>query len=153
MSTVSPTSLNSATQNSSKSVFEQNLNISKSSQILSDYLKGKGQSAVDSEGLKRLANNASGDVPEEVSSAASYMLSHGGVYTAIETHDVAGADGLSGTWNFDWAAEGGLEGTTVEAMAEMQDVFDRAIANSAEITKLTTESKTGLDATKQRPQN
>ncbi|WP_164999593.1 hypothetical protein [Salinicola tamaricis] len=39
------------------------------------------------------------------------------------------------------------------ALADLKDVFDRAIASSAEITKLTTEKKTGLDATKQRPQN
>lgn len=39
------------------------------------------------------------------------------------------------------------------AIAEMQAVFDQAIEKSAEITKITTEKKTELDATKQRPQN
>lgn len=39
------------------------------------------------------------------------------------------------------------------AIASMEAVFDQAIAKSAEITKVTTEKKTELDATKQRPQN
>lgn len=151
--TVSPTSVNAPTQKTSTSSFDDQLNIAKSSQVLVDYLKQQGKSAINADELAQLANNSSGSVPAEVSAAASYMTRHTSVYTAIETHDVQGQDGLSGVWNFEWAADDGLEGTSVEAMANMQDVFDRAIAKSAEITKLTTESKTGLDATKQRPSN
>lgn len=44
-------------------------------------------------------------------------------------------------------------GGTDNSIAQMEAVFDRAIAKSAEITKITTEKKTELDATKQRPQN
>ncbi|WP_187775982.1 hypothetical protein [Salinicola corii] len=36
---------------------------------------------------------------------------------------------------------------------QLKAVFDQAIEKSAEITKVTTEKKTMLDATKQRPQN
>lgn len=150
--TVSPTSVNAPTQKASSS-FDDQLNIAKSSQVLVDYLKQEGKSAINADELAQLANNSTGSVPAEVSAAASYMMRHTSVYTAIETHDVQGKDGLSGVWNFEWAAEGGLDGTSVEAMANMQDVFDRAITKSAEITKLTTESKTGLDATKQRLSN
>lgn len=39
------------------------------------------------------------------------------------------------------------------AIANMTAMFDMAIAKSAEITKVTTEKKAELDATKQRPQN
>lgn len=39
------------------------------------------------------------------------------------------------------------------AIKAMTDAFDSAIMKSAEITKVTTEKKTELDATKQRPQN
>ena len=77
------------------------------------------------------------------------MVRHGDVFAAIETHDVAGEDGLSGIWNLECAAAGGLEGTSVEAIAAMTEVSDRAIGASAKIT----ESKTELNATKQRAQN
>ncbi|PRD41762.1 hypothetical protein C5748_20085 [Phyllobacterium phragmitis] len=135
------------------SSFEQRLNAAKSSQVLADYMKENGKSAINSGELSELANNAKGDVPSDVAAAAAYMVRHTDVYTAIETHDVAGADGLSGSWNFDWAAAGGLEGSSVEAIAAMTDAFDRAIGASAKITEITTEKKTEIDATKQRPQN
>src|SRR5690606_6290853 len=124
----------SSTQN-----FEDKLNISKSSQILVDYLKDQGKSAINASELAKLASNSSSDVPENVSAAADYMLRHPDVFTAIETHDVKGADGLSGYWNFEWSAAGGLNGTTIEAIASMTDVFDRAIKMSAKITETTTE--------------
>jgi hypothetical protein len=40
-----------------------------------------------------------------------------------------------------------------DAIASMQAAFDEAIEKSAKITEVTTEKKTELDATKQRPQN
>lgn len=139
-------------RNAAASAFEQNLNAAKSSQILVDYMKQSGKSAINAGELTRLAN-ASGNVPSDVSAAASYMTRHSDVFTAIETHDVAGKDGLSGVWNFEWAAGGGLQNSSVEAMAAMTDAFDRAISASAEITEVTTGKKTEIDATKQRPQN
>lgn len=143
----------SVVQHSSTQAFEDKLNISKSSQILVDYLKGKGKPAINADELARLASNSTGHVPPEVSAAASYMLGHPDVYTAIETHDVQGADGLSGAWNFEWAAAGGLKGTSIEATANMTDAFDRAIQLSAQVTEVTTEKKAELDASKQRPSN
>ena len=139
-------------QNQSSSQFDQYLDSAKSSQILVDYLKGKGKSAININELKAVADNKSGDVPKDVQSAAAYMVRHEAIFTAVETHDVAGADGLSGVWNFEWAAEGGMTGTAEEALAKMNDAFDRAIALSAEVTKVTTEKKASLDASKQRPQ-
>ncbi|MCJ8141075.1 hypothetical protein [Falsirhodobacter halotolerans] len=47
------------------------------------------------------------------------------------------------------AASGGSDA----AIASMEAAFDRAIEKSAKITEITTEKKTELDATKQRPQN
>ena len=39
------------------------------------------------------------------------------------------------------------------AIAQMTAAFDKAIETSARITAITTEKKSELDATKQRPQN
>ncbi|KFF48935.1 hypothetical protein GY26_11830 [Gammaproteobacteria bacterium MFB021] len=150
MSTISATGNTPSNAAPSFSTFEDRLTSSQSSQLLADYVKAHG-GAVYKRDLEALASNAGGDTPPQVSAAASYMLSHPDVYTAIETLDNPNADGLSGHWNFADAANGALGSTG--ALADLKDVFDRAIASSAEITKLTTEKKTGLDATKQRPQN
>lgn len=82
--TVSPTSVNAPTQKTSTSSFDDQLNIAKSSQVLVDYLKQQGKSAINADELAQLANNSSGSVPAEVSAAASYMTRHTSVYTAIE---------------------------------------------------------------------
>ncbi|MBY5378382.1 MULTISPECIES: hypothetical protein [Rhizobium] len=47
------------------------------------------------------------------------------------------------------AAGGGSDA----AIAKMEAAFNAAIEKSAKITEVTTEKKTDLDATKQRPQN
>lgn len=39
------------------------------------------------------------------------------------------------------------------SIARMEAAFDRAIEKSSKITEVTTEKKTELDASKQRPQN
>lgn len=135
------------------SSFDAKLDIAKSSKILVDYLNDHGKSAINADELANLAHAPAGDVSAEVSAAADYMTRHSDVFTAIETHDVAGADNLSGVWNFEWAAQGGLAGTATEAIAKMTDTFDMAIAKSAEITLITTGKKAELDATKQRPQS
>ncbi|KKX26160.1 hypothetical protein [Rhizobium sp. LC145] len=153
MSITFPAGITPPTQTSSASSFEQKLNAAKSSQVLVEYLKENGKSAINARELSELANNANGGVPSDVSAAAAYMVRHEDVFASIETHDVAGEDGLSGVWNFEWAAAGGLEGSSIEAIAAMSDAFDRAINASAKITEITTESKTELDATKQRAQN
>jgi hypothetical protein len=155
MSTVSSTPPStSSTPTSQKSAsFDAKLDIAKSSQILVDYLKDNGKSAINADELSRLANAPADGVSAEVSAAADYMTRHSDVFTAIETHDVPGADNLSGVWNLEWAAQGGLKGTATEAIAKMTDTFDLAIAKSAEITQITTGKKAELDATKQRPQS
>jgi hypothetical protein len=153
MSTVSPTGNQPSSQKSSTTAFDDKLNIAKSSKIIADYMKQNGKGAITSQDLAKLAGDTSGKVPADVSSAAQYMQRHPDVFTAIETHDVAGADNLSGVWNFEWAASGGLNGTATDAIAKMQDTFDLAIAKSAQITELTTGKKAELDSTKQRPSN
>ncbi|MCJ8141062.1 hypothetical protein [Falsirhodobacter halotolerans] len=139
-----------ATQRSS---FDQSLDIAKSSRIIADHMNAKGKGAVHKADLQTMAENRNGAFNADVSAAAAYMLRHDAVFTAIETHDVARKDDFSGVWNFEWAAAGGLDGTATQAIASMQDAFDRAIAKSAQITEITTEAKTELDASKQRPQN
>ena len=151
--TVTPAGGGPTTQKASTSVFDDKLNISKSSKVIADYMRQSGKSAITKQELSQLASNASGKVPADVSAAAQYMERHPDVFTAIETHDVAGADNLSGVWNFDWAANGGLNGTATDAIAKMQDTFDFAIAKSAQITEISTGKKAELDSIKQRPQN
>lgn len=48
---------------------------------------------------------------------------------------------------------GGGGGGADASIAKMEAAFDRAIEKSAKITEVTTEKKTELDASKQRPQN
>lgn len=151
--TVTPAGSGANTPKASSSAFDDKLNIAKSSKVIADYMRQTGKSAITKQELTQLANNASGKVPAEVSDAAKYMERHPDVFTAIETHDVAGADNLSGVWNFDWAANGGMKGTATDAIAKMQDTFDFAIAKSAQITEISTAKKAELDSTKQRPQN
>ncbi|EJN02101.1 hypothetical protein [Phyllobacterium sp. YR531] len=145
--TAIPSNIVNTSKEPVSSNFESNLNAAKASQILVDHLKQNGQSAINKDGLVQLAKNTK---DTNVSAAADYMLKNNDVYTAIETHDVAGADGLSGVWNFEWAAKGGLAGNSTDALAAMTNAFDLAITKSAEITKVTTDKKVGLDASKQR---
>lgn len=150
--TVTPAGSGPNTQNAGTS-FNDKLDIAKSAKTIADYLRQTGKGAINKQELSQLANNASGKVPTEVSDAAKYIERHADVFTAIETHDVATVDNLSGVWNFDWAADGGLKGTPTDAIAKMQDTFDMAIEKSAKITEITTGKKAELDGTKQRPQN
>ncbi|NWA05407.1 hypothetical protein [Pseudomonas gingeri] len=151
--TVSPAGSGPSSSKAKSSAFDSTLDTAKSSQVIADYMRKTGKSAITKQELSQLANDTSGKVPASVSEAAKYMERHPDVFTAIETHDVAGADNLSGVWNFDWAANGGLKGTATDAIAKMQDTFDMAIAKSAKITELSTAKKAELDATKQRPSN
>lgn len=150
---VSPTGGNPSTPNSPTSLFDAKLDIAKSAQTIADYLRQNGKSPITGQDVAKLAHDTSGKVPADVGDAARYLQRHPDVFTAIEKHDVAGADDLSGVWNFDWAASGGLKGTPTEAIAKMQDTFDYPIATSAQITEITTVSKSALDSTKQRPGN
>lgn len=153
MSNITPVGGGPNTPSSSSSNFNSSLDSAKSSKVIADYMRQNGKSAINKQELDKLADNASGNVPKDVSDAAKYMQRHPDVFTAIETNDVAGADNLSGVWNFDWAAKGGLKGTSVDSIAKMQDVFDEAIAKSSKITEISTNKKTELDSSKQRPAN
>lgn len=136
-------------QSNPSGAFQANLDIAKSSRLVADYMASTGRGAISKQDLQSMAGKA----PADVAAAASYLLKHEDAFTAIETHDVAQKDDFSGVWNFEWAANGGLDGTAIDAIAKMEDAFDRAIAKSSEITEKTTEAKTELDASKQRPQN
>lgn len=151
--TVSPAGNGPSTPKNFSSAFDAKLDTAKSSKTIADYMRQKGKSAITKQELSQLANDTSGKVPKDVSDAAKYMERHPDVFTAIETHDVPGADNLSGVWNFDWAAAGGLNGTPTDAIAKMQETFDLAIAKSAKITEISTGKKAEIDATKQRPSN
>nr|WP_241739624.1 hypothetical protein [Burkholderia pseudomallei] len=68
-----------------------------------------GISTVDPNRLYQLAMNPPSGTPEDVSKAAKFMLADPDVFRQLETHDAAGADGISGVANFQWAAQGGLD--------------------------------------------
>jgi hypothetical protein len=82
---------------------------------LVDYMHANGLQILTLNDLAKLASNASGDVPPEVSSAAKFMLKNPDIFAAIETHDCPGRDGISGVSNFEFAAQGGLEKVAANA--------------------------------------
>ncbi|NRO95775.1 hypothetical protein GWC77_07470 [Paraburkholderia sp. NMBU_R16] len=84
------------------------LDAQSASGALGAYLHEQGISKLDPNQLYQMAYNPASGTPAEVSAAAKFMLSNPDAYNQIETHDVAGGDGISGVSNFDWAAQGGL---------------------------------------------
>ena len=76
---------------------------------LAAYMHQHGTGPLDPNALYQLAYRPSAGTPSDVSEAAKYMLSHPDTYKRVETHDVAGADGISGIGNLQWAAQGGLD--------------------------------------------
>jgi hypothetical protein len=78
----------------------------KAAGALGAYMHANGMRGLDVNTLYGLANNKGGKVPQDVQDAARFMLSHPKIYEKIETADKAGADGKSGVWNFDKAAQG-----------------------------------------------
>ncbi|MFG7106327.1 hypothetical protein ACGYWM_16610 [Burkholderia pseudomallei] len=76
---------------------------------LGSYMSQNGISTVDPNRLYQLAMNPPSGTPEDVSKAAKFMLADPDVFRQLETHDAAGADGISGVANFQWAAQGGLD--------------------------------------------
>jgi len=67
--------------------------------------------------LYQIAYNPAAGTSPTVSAAAKYMLVHSSTFNAIETHDVAGADGIAGANDFKWAAEGGLSSASQSGQA------------------------------------
>lgn len=102
--------INQVLQQSSSSV-GQNAMAQNASGTLASYMNQNGIKSLDPNQLYQLANNPPAGTPPDVSAAASYMLQNPDVYKQIETHDVSGADGVSGVGNFQWAAQGGLDQT------------------------------------------
>jgi hypothetical protein len=73
---------------------------------LGAYMHSNNIDVIDVNELYAIANNGTGQVPEDVQKAAAFMAKNPDVYKAIETNDVAGADGISARNNFDKAAQG-----------------------------------------------
>ncbi|CAJ9006272.1 Uncharacterised protein [Burkholderia pseudomallei] len=63
---------------------------------LGSYMSQNGISTVDPNRLYQLAMNPPSGTPEDVSKAAKFMLADPDVFRQLETHDAAGADGISG---------------------------------------------------------
>ncbi|MGF6768181.1 hypothetical protein P3T18_000651 [Paraburkholderia sp. GAS199] len=98
---------------------------------LASYMNQNGISSLDPNQLYQLANNPPAGTPPEVSSAASYMLQNPDVYKQIETHDVAGADGISGVGNFEWAAQGGLDNDGTSGSSDAASSLDSTSSQGA----------------------
>jgi hypothetical protein len=73
---------------------------------LGAYMHSNNIDTVDVNKLYAIANNGTGQVPEDVQKAAAFMVKNPAMYKSIETSDVAGADGISARANFDKAAQG-----------------------------------------------
>lgn len=94
------------------------------SRQLESYFEGKGQSTFTLGDLKNLAENKSGNVPKDIQQAAAFLSNsdNAPVWSAIEQHDVPNQkDNLSSLSNLDWAAHGGLEGSSAQLQAEQNE--------------------------------
>jgi hypothetical protein len=76
---------------------------------LAGYMNQNGIKTLNPDQLYQMAYNPKAGTPSDVTAAAKFMLQNPDVFNQIETHDVAGADGIAGANDFDWAAEGGLD--------------------------------------------
>lgn len=75
---------------------------------LSSYMSQNSVWTLTPNQLYQMAYNPQAGTLPTVSQAAKTMLENPDAFNQIETHDVAGADGIAGANDFDWAAEGGL---------------------------------------------
>ncbi|MCU9952136.1 MULTISPECIES: hypothetical protein [Burkholderia] len=100
---------------------------------LASYMSQNKMSAVDPDLLYKFAMNPSSGTPEDVSKAAKFMLDHPDTYQKIETHDVAGADGISGIGNFQWAAQGGLDSGSAARTADTGSAEEVKLGSQTEI--------------------
>ncbi|GLU31334.1 hypothetical protein WKR88_15115 [Trinickia caryophylli] len=104
---------------------------------LAGYMHENGIHTLTPGQLYQLAYNPREGTPPDVSAAAAYMLQNADAYNQIETHDVAGADGISGVGNFDWAAQGGLD--------EAKDPGETDTADGGELLDDKTSSSADLE--------
>jgi len=94
---------------------------------LAAYMHEHKVNTLNPDQLYQLANRPAAGTPPEVSQAAKFMLQNPDSFNKIETHDVAGSDGIAGVNDFDWAAQGGLSasaGAHAGASANAQPAFD-----------------------------
>ncbi|MDA8455658.1 hypothetical protein M4R22_12870 [Acidovorax sp. GBBC 3334] len=75
------------------------------SDALANFMHQNREDRMDPDRLYQLAMRPNSDTSPAVSAAAKFMLRNPGTYRAIETHDVAGADGISGAGNFEASAQ------------------------------------------------
>ncbi|WCM24275.1 hypothetical protein NDK50_25960 [Paraburkholderia bryophila] len=85
------------------------MNAQSAAGALSGYMSEQGVASLNPNQLYQLAYSPKSGTPSGVSDAAKWMLKHPGTYNQLETHDVAGSDGIAGANDFQWAAQGGLE--------------------------------------------
>ncbi|WP_414440824.1 hypothetical protein [Burkholderia sp. 22PA0106] len=76
---------------------------------LASYMSQNNIGSMDPNALYQLAQNPPAGTPPDVQNAAKFMLQNPDVFKAIETHDVAGADGVAGQGDMQWAAQGGAD--------------------------------------------
>jgi hypothetical protein len=98
---------------------------------LAAYMHEHNINTVNPDQLYQMAYKPAAGTPPEVSQAAKFMLQNPDVYNKIETHDVAGSDGIAGVNDFDWAAQGGLSASAdaqAGASASGQAAFAGGIA-------------------------
>lgn len=101
---------------------------------LAAYMHEHDINTVNPDQLYQLAYKPAAGTPPEVSQAAKFMLQNPDTFNKIETHDVAGSDGIAGVNDFDWAAQGGLSdsaGAQTGASAQSQAAFTGGMAGAA----------------------
>ena len=87
---------------------DSGMNAQSASGALASYMHENGINTLNPNQLYQMAYNPKAGTPSEVSDAAKFMLENPDTFNQIETHDVAGSDGIAGVNDFDWAAQGGL---------------------------------------------
>ncbi|MDA8522780.1 hypothetical protein [Acidovorax sp. NCPPB 4044] len=85
------------------------------SAALEKHMQQRGIDTLTPNLLSQLARNAPGDTPDDVSEAAAFLLRNPDIYALLETHDVAGRDGISGASNLGFAARGGYDARLQDA--------------------------------------
>lgn len=105
---------------------------------LAAYMHEHNIQTVNPDQLYQMAYKPAAGTPSEVSQAAKFMLQNPDTFNQIETHDVAGSDGIAGVNDFDWAAQGGLSasagaqtGAQAGAAASGQPAFAGGIDGAA----------------------
>lgn len=85
----------------------QQMNTQSASGALASYMSANNVQSLNPNQLYQLAYNPPANATPTDSSAAKFMLQNSSVFNQIETHDVAGSDGIAGVNDFQWAAQGG----------------------------------------------